>query len=191
MIIISLLSLIVFVFIIYFYYKDKLIIDEWFYNKLKKMIREPFISIFKVITIFGSILFYVLFLFILLFIIKFDVKFWILAVGMSLCGILNRVLKEIFKRERPNKRRIVTEKGYSLPSGHSMSSMIFYVLLYFVFFQNNMYVLAFFIVLVILIGFSRILLGVHYLSDVLAGFSFGLFYVLMYSEIVKIVISYF
>ena len=94
--------------------------------------------------------------------------------------ILNSALKLIFARDRPYfVDPLVIEQNFSFPSGHAMLSLIGYGLLtYFLVnaMQNN---LARFLLilgmglLVILIGVSRVTLGVHYLSDVVAGFAAG------------------
>lgn len=98
--------------------------------------------------------------------------------ALSLCfgGLVNHLIKIVVKRPRPDLM-IVAETGYSFPSGHAMMSLaLFGILIYFAcrYIKNKplkIFVVAGLIVLTILIGFSRIYLGVHYLSDVLAGFS--------------------
>jgi undecaprenyl-diphosphatase len=92
---------------------------------------------------------------------------------------LNLFLKELFQRSRPLEA-LVNEPQYSFPSGHAMNSFVFYMALtYFVFWHMKNRKLGWFlsflaVLLVILIGISRIYLGVHYPSDVLAGFLAGL-----------------
>lgn len=92
---------------------------------------------------------------------------------------LNLLLKEIFQRPRP-LHPLVNELQYSFPSGHAMNSFVFYAALtYFVFWhmKNKKWGFWFSVlagVLVLLIGTSRVYLGVHFPSDVLAGFLAGL-----------------
>lgn len=102
----------------------------------------------------------------------------ILAVGL----LINIILKIIFQRPRPSIDPIMDlSSSYSFPSGHAMNAFIFYsIMSYFVYhFTHNKLlsgiVTAFALVLVLLIGFSRVYLGVHYPSDVLAGFIAGFF----------------
>ncbi|UOK59735.1 phosphatase PAP2 family protein [Bacillus sp. OVS6] len=85
----------------------------------------------------------------------------------------------MFKRDRPTFNPLITESGYSFPSGHSMVSFSFlgilaYLLTLMVKKKSlKVLIMALFFFIVFLIGFSRIYLGVHYPSDVIAGFAAG------------------
>lgn len=93
--------------------------------------------------------------------------------------LLNEWLKMIIKRERPSIFFEVQATGYSFPSGHAMISLVFYgLLLYYIKRQINndkirLMFSALVVTFIIMIGLSRIILNVHYLSDVLSGFLFG------------------
>lgn len=93
---------------------------------------------------------------------------------------LNLLLKEWFVRPRPQfDIPLAIEQSFSFPSGHSMLSLIVYGMLgYLICIQTTnryVHILTVFCVtmLVLLIGISRMYLGVHYLTDVLAGFTAG------------------
>lgn len=95
--------------------------------------------------------------------------------------IVNIKIKELIERARPAFEPLVHETSYSFPSGHSMNSAVMYpVIAYFLikhvpfFTKRKRAVTVFTGVLVILIGLSRIYLGAHFPTDVLAGFSLGL-----------------
>lgn len=102
----------------------------------------------------------------------------IFLVSASSAGLLNTVLKLSFQRARPTLLDAVLPHSYSFPSGHSMGSAAVYGMSALVI--HRLYpelprwalypVLG---VLVLLIGLSRILLGVHWPTDVLAGFAAG------------------
>ncbi|MBA3871233.1 MAG: phosphatase PAP2 family protein [Anaerolineae bacterium] len=92
--------------------------------------------------------------------------------------VLNSILKLFFARPRPTfATPLVIERFYSFPSGHAMMSFIAYGMLAYIIclmLKNNAQRLLVILAtgfIVVIIGVSRIALGVHYLSDVLAGYS--------------------
>ncbi len=95
-------------------------------------------------------------------------------------GLLDTVVKVVVSRPRPSLLDpVATAHGKSFPSGHAMSSTIGYGALLLVFLpvlapRVRPLVIAGFAVLVAAIGFSRLALGVHYLTDVLGGYVLGL-----------------
>jgi undecaprenyl-diphosphatase len=102
-----------------------------------------------------------------------------IAIAVTLISVisgneLNQWLKELFARERPLTN--ILEEGYSFPSGHAMVGFIFYGFIAYLCYTHipTMKYFAHFLVLFIfLIGISRVVLGVHYLSDVIGGFAIG------------------
>jgi undecaprenyl-diphosphatase len=97
------------------------------------------------------------------------------AIGIE---VLNSLLKLAFQRPRPELAYIHLET-YSFPSGHAAGSAAVYGALAFLLARQvgrwRRIGCAFaFVVLVCAIGFTRLYLGLHYLSDVLAGFSIGI-----------------
>lgn len=140
----------------------------------------------KFITNFGGVLVLVVTTIILFISIK-NKKIG-LSIFANLCMItgLNVLLKQIVQRPRPTEYRIITETGYSFPSGHSMISMAFYGFLIYLIYQyvKNKYLkiglIVFLSILIISIGISRIYLGVHYTSDVMAGFCIAISYLVLY-----------
>lgn len=92
---------------------------------------------------------------------------------------LNFVLKNLFARARPELwSRIVDVTNYSFPSGHAMLSMVIYGLLGYLlatqFYRWRVVIATISTLLILLIGFSRLYLGVHWLTDVMAGYAAGL-----------------
>lgn len=109
------------------------------------------------------------------------------------------IIKNIVTRIRPENAFILV-KGYSFPSGHAVAATIFFTLLiyFFIVKVKSMIVREILVVLcvlsIILTAFSRVYLGVHWLSDVLAGMGFGLFWVtsiILLVKYVSIVLSLF
>jgi len=97
-------------------------------------------------------------------------------------AIVNYLLKFLFHRSRPDLSPVIIENTYSFPSGHAMNSFVFYfAITYFIFrttSNTKLTILAALIsaTLIALIGISRVYLGVHYPSDVLAGYIAGFFW---------------
>ena len=103
---------------------------------------------------------------------------------------LNVVLKQIVQRPRPDGFRLIAESGYSFPSGHSMVSMAFFGLLVWMVWtyekDKTMRLVwcTLFSLVIVMVGVSRIYLGVHYASDVLAGFCVSLLWLVFYTKVV-------
>ncbi|MDB5055141.1 MAG: pgpB [Bacilli bacterium] len=97
---------------------------------------------------------------------------WVL-IGSALLNIL---LKMIFQRSRPILHRIIDVNGFSFPSGHSMAAFTLYGILSFLLWRHittrlgRMLLLIGSAFIILMIGISRIYLGVHYPSDVLGGY---------------------
>lgn len=95
--------------------------------------------------------------------------------------VLDWVLKDIIRRPRPvGAERFVHDASFSFPSGHSMGSLVGYGMFAYVLIaywppgaRHRAAIASAACVLVILVGLSRLYLGVHYLTDVVAGFAAG------------------
>lgn len=102
---------------------------------------------------------------------------------------INQVLKYIVQRPRPDGFRLVSEVGYSFPSGHSMVSMAFYGLCaWMVWTYERDRIMRWvcclsFAAIVVVVGISRVYLGVHYFSDVVAGFCVSLAWLAIYTKV--------
>ncbi len=102
-----------------------------------------------------------------------------LAIGAIGALLLNTLLKNLFARARPELwSRVVDVKFYSFPSGHAMLSMVVYGLLGYLlalqYPQQRGWIAGITVLLILAIGFSRLYLGVHWPTDVLAGYAAGL-----------------
>ncbi|HAF15608.1 MAG TPA: hypothetical protein DHU55_06650 [Blastocatellia bacterium] len=109
--------------------------------------------------------------------------YWLAALWLSVFGgmLLNKLLKYGFHRARPHfNDPILTLTSYSFPSGHTMMATVLYGVLaaYVVAKTRNIYRRLLVVLtasfLIALVGFSRIYLGAHYLSDVLGAIAEGL-----------------
>lgn len=111
--------------------------------------------------------------------------FWKVAiVGITGTAVMFG-LKRIFERERPEVPLISKAHGYSFPSGHSFSGVLFFGLIaYFIYKSEWPYWLKttsilLLIALMLLIGISRVYLSVHYATDVIAGWLLGFMWLML------------
>ena len=157
----------------------------------KHLISENVTPIAKGITQFGGVIGLITIATILTITIKnkkFSILIWL---NLAISALLNQLLKYIIQRPRPTEFRIIDESGYSFPSGHSMVSAAFYGFLIYLIYKNvkNKYVkwglITVLSLLIILIGISRIYLGVHYTSDVLAGFLIAISYLIIFTTAIN------
>lgn len=115
---------------------------------------------------------------------------WCNALNLGLVVLLNQALKFAIQRPRPEGFRLVDATGFSFPSGHSMVAMaVFGLLAWYVWrYEKNPRRRAVLLVLlgfvVVMVGVSRIYLGVHYASDVLGGFCMSLIWLALYTRVI-------
>ena len=137
---------------------------------------------FRLITEFGN--FYVIAVIIITIVIltKCDYRAISISLGILLAVMLNIGLKEMYMRERPFADfRWMNEDSTSFPSGHSTAVGFLYPFIMYLAYhskrvpnkwKNVIYVVC--TLIIPLVMFSRLILGVHYLTDVLAGVSVGI-----------------
>ena len=149
--------------------------DSSIYNFLINLRSKPMDTFMKTITKFGNTMSVIIILAILVFILKKDDGY--LVVMNTVCVVsANQILKHIIRRPRPDHLRLVKEKGFSFPSGHSMVSIALYGILIYIVNKNiknktlKIILISLLSLLILFIGLSRIYVGVHYPSDVLSGY---------------------
>lgn len=100
------------------------------------------------------------------------------AIALSSLALMF-LLKNLFGRNRPDIPLLREVQGLSFPSGHALMSVTFYGLLIYIIWRTvkrvwlKYLLVALLVLLIHIIGFSRIYLRVHYASDVMAGFATG------------------
>lgn len=165
--------------------------DSVVYNFLVNNRNEVLNNFFKIITQFGSALVLIIITILCVIFIR-DKKYKILVpANLVTIAIINIVLKNFFLRPRPNELRLIEETGYSFPSGHAMASTAFYGLLIYIahekienkILRNTICIMLG--LLILLISVSRIYVGVHYTSDVIAGTCFSIAYLILITRLIK------
>jgi undecaprenyl-diphosphatase len=153
---------------------------RWLHDRVVD--REPLVSAMRTVSFFGStaFLFTIVTAAVLWLLLRRERRLAVFLAAVCAGGaLINIAVKAAVGRPRPDlDEPVATALGKSFPSGHSMSSLICFGALLVVFLpfvprawrQATVAVTA---VLVLAIGFSRMVLGVHFLSDVLGGFVLG------------------
>lgn len=116
----------------------------------------------------------------------------LISVGGSAVTVF--ILKNIFYRARPLLGSVYLESSSSFPSGHATMVMALYGFLFYIIWKSdvakaipdkhekyhlkNLFI-VFLSILIPLVGLSRLYLGVHYLSDVLTGYTIGFVWILI------------
>ncbi|WP_129703611.1 phosphatase PAP2 family protein [Priestia megaterium] len=143
-------------------------------------------SIMKFFTFIGSLpaitILSVLIMFFLYTVLKHRSELILFVAAILGSSILFRILKQIFQRERPNLHRLIEISSYSFPSGHATTAFAFYGVLAFLLWRHlptqwgRTILILLSVIMILAIGTSRIYLGVHYPSDVLAGYLVSIFW---------------
>jgi len=137
-------------------------------------------SIMKLFTTIGStpvvILLSILILIVLYKVLHHRVELILFLSVILGTAILNEALKYLFHRARPTTHRLTEATGFSFPSGHSMEAFALYGVLAFLLWRHiptqigRIILILISMIMILLIGTSRIYLGVHYPSDVFGGY---------------------
>jgi undecaprenyl-diphosphatase len=119
---------------------------------------------------------------------KIEALFFVLVMGLS--SILNPVLKNIFDRERPTLLRLIDITGFSFPSGHAMGSTAFFGSVMFIINRkmsgaDKGIIIGLCALMILMVSISRVYLGVHYPTDIVAGIIGGVFCIVLSTLILR------
>lgn len=123
---------------------------------------------------------------------KYWQKFILLLGTIFGSEIFVYLIKHLIKRDRPLFTSIIFEDGFSFPSGHSLIAVSFYGILAFFLTKKfrkkwqKIIIWMSAIIFIFLISFSRIYLGVHWLSDTIGGIIGGLIWLIIMIKFIKI-----
>lgn len=178
----SIISLIIFLAIMFFVLIDFTAFDKlfnnFFYNINNTFLNSFFIFLgnyLKIILIAIAIAFVIL-----LYFKKRKKESLILFFSLLIGYLLEEIIKFLVHRARPINQ-LVLETDYSFPSGHSIYVIILFSLLIYFYrgqIKNKLLRITFIsinVFLILLVGFSRIYLGVHWFTDVIGGYAMGFF----------------
>lgn len=164
-------------------------LDEMIFNGLIRFENDLITKILYVITNLASTIGIIVLLIITaIFFIKkksfSDFKYVMVNVGVGV--ILMQVLKMIIRRTRPSWKWII-QSGFSYPSGHTISSLLFYGTLILLVYKKvdgklKKPLIIIFSLMIILTAISRVYFGAHYLTDVIASILLG-FIILIISSL--------
>lgn len=146
-------------------------------------------AIMKFFTFIGAglpiVIIAVIIVIILYFVLGHRRELILFATAVLGSALLNVLLKLLFHRTRPDIHRLIEVTGFSFPSGHAMAAFSLYATLIFLLWKHAStgYARALLILIgsafIAAIGISRIYLGVHYPSDVIAGYLASGFWVFL------------
>ena len=151
-------------------------LDTFIYNIIIKMQSDSVTQIFKAITFLASTKFILCLniIALIIYIIKKIGNLLLIKENSIFSVVSNNLIKFLIKRPRPNVLRLVTETNYSYPSGHAMISVLFYGTIITLLNRNNIkyrkIINIILMLIILLVGVSRIYLGVHYASDIIGGY---------------------
>ncbi len=153
--------------------------DNFFITQMSKIRTEQFDAFVKVFTYIGW--FFTLLLISVGFIVfsKGKEDSFIVLFNLLFSGIVGTIIKFIVRRNRPSSM-IIDEIGFSFPSAHAMLTLVVFATIIYLCWKNiknkklNIVLTAFFSLLILFVGFTRVYLNVHYFTDVLAGYILGI-----------------
>lgn len=171
-----------------------ILFDELILDLIHKEANPILFPIMRAISFIGSAYFLIPLMLVLAVYTVYKRKYYILKLlTISTLGsyITNFILKSIFSRTRPLDYFLVEQGGLSYPSGHSMVTMTFYMTLAYLFSKNivdenkKKWIYIFASTMILLMGISRLYLGVHWPTDVIGGYLIGYIYFLISINLVK------
>ncbi|MCT9852374.1 phosphatase PAP2 family protein [Priestia megaterium] len=163
--------------------------DQWLLSNIHKNHSSFLTKVMKFLDFIGSTYFIIgvslLLLFYLYFMMKDRLMSVLFIVTMLGERLLGEGLKPLLRRSRPNGQHLIEVDGHSFPSQHAMNTFVLYGFLLFILWRHvknkKMKVLLTLIVITIILvmGLSRIYLGVHHPSDVIGGYLISGFWLTM------------
>ena len=168
---------------------ELLTLDTSIHDKLLTIFHTDFLNyIMRTISFVGSVYFYIPLLILVL--VKSKKYFKLISIPLIITYLTNMIFKLTINRNRPLTWIVTPPHDPIFPSGHTFCSVFFYGIIVYLLknIKNKnlrLFLRILLIILIILIGLSRLYLGVHFLSDVLAAYLLGLLVLIMFIKYYK------
>lgn len=162
-------------------------IDSYAYDIIIKL-RSPFCdNLFKIVSFLFSTYAIIIYCIIFLIILK-NRKYSYYIIYMMLSeALINNVIKIIFRRPRPSNLALVIENTYSFPSGHTMAACIItYLIGNYIskkYSAKKYLITSLEIIIILLVGSSRVYLGVHYFTDIIGAILISIAIILLANDL--------
>ena len=182
------------------FYRKEYNMDEKVFSYLSQYVTETTTLLMQFFSFFGSHLLFVPgWLTLIIFYYFVHKNKWMsvktLIIALSNVGLMLG-LKLLFNRPRPLIQLLKDVPGLSFPSGHAFMSSIFYGFIIYLVYQEvknrwlKWIIIIILAIIILIIGFSRVYLRVHYASDVIAGYCFGMMSLLILLSLLRQIEKY-
>lgn len=179
--IIGVISLVAFSFMAFFVSANKVVqFDSTIITFVQGFENSALTIVMKIFTFIGDtnsvIVLSILVIIFLYVVLKHRVELILFIAAIIGSALLNQLLKYSFQRARPELHRLIEIDSYSFPSGHAMNAFTVYTIISFLLWRHipsrtgRTILIIISAIMIITIGISRIYLGVHYPSDIIAGY---------------------
>ncbi|WP_057766472.1 phosphatase PAP2 family protein [Cytobacillus praedii] len=179
--IIGVISLLAFSFMAFFVSANKVVqFDSTIITFVQGFENSSLTAVMKFFTFIGDtnsvIVLSILVIIFLYAVLKHRVELILFIVAIIGSAVLNQLLKYSFQRARPELHRLIEIDSYSFPSGHAMNAFTVYTIITFLLWRHipsragRILLIIISALMIFTIGISRIYLGVHYPSDIIAGY---------------------
>lgn len=165
--------------------------DTYIYELIISVKNDNLTNFIKIITNFGDTIYIIIILILSFIFFKKKIYPKLITINILSVVFVNQVLKHLIQRPRPDFPHLIEQGGFSFPSGHSMASFGFYGFFIYLIYKSKLnknlkITLSILLSLLILaVGLSRIYLGVHYATDVIAGFIVSLIILIIFTNYIK------
>lgn len=162
-------------------------IDSYAYDIIIRL-RSPFCdNFFKIVSFLFSTYAIIIYCIIFLIILKSRKYSYYIIYMMLSEALINNVIKIIFRRPRPSNLALVIENTYSFPSGHTMAACIItYLIGNYIskkYSAKKYFITSLEIIIILLVGSSRVYLGVHYFTDIIGAILISIAIILLANDL--------